>query len=193
MIDPRHGASDAWRVIDSTPPVAYLTTEPTAEEATLAEQVGTHIGAATPFWMLARVALQQHSIAVWAAARRRMERRLRGWVLAGASIAATNLVGVVVFLYHRQDAMAEQQRAAGADQERAAALAREVQRYRDTTEETIRELRLDIRELRASMRKLTGAEPAPNGSALPDSNAVPDKLSSLLLVDPAIPACLVPR
>lgn len=146
-------------MIDNTAPVAYLTQDPTPEETVLAEQVGQHLGAPVPFWMFARLALKQWGVSAWAASRRKMERRLRRWVIAGASIAATNLGGLFVFLYHRADAMAEQQRAVGAEQERAAELARDVQRYRDATEETIRELRLDIRELRAAMRKMTGVDP----------------------------------
>lgn len=144
-------------MIDQTSPVVYLHQQPTPEDAAFAEACGTHTGGEVQFWMLGQVAKRTHANSVWAASRRAIERKLRRWLIAGAGLALGNLVTGGLYLLHRAEDT-------GAEQERAAELSRSVERYRQNTDDVIRELRLDIRELRAAMRRLSGLDPdAPSG------------------------------
>ena len=145
-------------VIES--PVAYLTKDPTPDEATLAEQCGLHTGAAAPFWMLVRVAIRTHATAAWISARRSFERRMRKLAWAAALALAGNIgVWVTSALGHAKDA--------GVEQERVAALGHHVE-----------ELGRQIEEIRQVMLRKSGIDPlAPSGAFDIDGNVIRDKMS----------------
>lgn len=186
--------SDKPVEIDVTPPADYLSQEPSPEELRLGKQTDLH-GGAVPWWAFAKAVLRLHSIVVWVARADGLGRSTRKWLAAGITIALANLAGVGVYTVHRI------QEAAVAD-ERSAVLQRAVadgrieflQRVAEVTgvlQRQVDELKLDVRELRRALQRLSGRDPlhgkADPGDPGPDSSlrdrVAPDRLS--WLIDPA--------
>lgn len=141
-------------MIDDNAPATYLNQPPTDEEHLLAEQCDKHDGDSVPFWMLAKVAGRVQRGATWQGKLDAIFARARLWARVALSAAAANLAGVGLYWLHAHDAAV----AAG---ERAAAGDRAFEEYRRITDEKFVELRLDIRELRAALHRLTGVDPLP--------------------------------
>jgi hypothetical protein len=173
--------------VDSTPPIVYLSQPPSAAEHALAGAVDRHDGDQVPFWMLAKVAERLHLVAAWANRFDMFFRRGRRWAVAGISAALLNLGLVGHFVLTKAEDV-------GAAGEREAAQRRDADIYRAATEEKITELRLDIRELRAALRKMSGLDPmTPRGSTYPPDSSIPvpppDKIT--LLQPEGFPPCLL--
>lgn len=145
------------------PPSEYLVRPPTDAEHLLAEQVDLHDGSAVPFWMFAKLATREHRTSVWMHSLEATGRRIRRHLIAVIGFALVNVSAVGGYFIHRL------QEGAVAD-ERAAVQDRAIREWRDTTDRTVREwrvdmlreidgLRTDVRELRASLRKVTGDVP----------------------------------
>lgn len=173
--------------VDATHPIVYLSQPPVPADHSLAAAVGLHDGAHVPFWMFAKVADRLHLTATWVSRFDTFVRRGRRWAVAGISAALLNLGLAAHYVVTRAEAV-------GAADERAAAVQRDADIYRTATEEKITELRLDIRELRAALRKMSGLDPITHGRSTytPDSSipSLPDKIS-LRLKPQGIPSCLL--
>ncbi len=159
----------------SDDPAVYLVLPPTPEEHILAEQVDLHGGAAVPFWMFSKVAHRLKRQAAWIGQMDGLFRRVRRYTIAGLTALAMNLTAVGGYALHR----ASQN---GASEERAMNLERATQQQRDAVEREIQDLRLDIRELRAAMRKVTGEVPKDDISY---ASAMPPSLTLRPEIEPA--------
>lgn len=165
-----HGVVPDVATIDTTPPSEYLHQEPTPAERALAEACGEHSGASVAWWRFAKVALRQYAQALWISTMDSRMTRAQRYVLAAVSAAAVNLSAAGIWYIHRVEANA-------VATARAAELERRLDQYRDASEREIAELRLDVRELRAVLRRISGSDPLPNSG--PDWPG-PDKFSQLL-------------
>jgi len=154
--------------IDPHAPSVYLVQTMTPEEQTLAEQVDTHSGDSIPFWMLAKVAIRVHRLASWVQEMDGLFKKARRYLLAGVSAAAVNLSAIGIYILHSSEAR-------GAATERAANQERSFLEYREATSKQLQELRLDIRELRAELRRLSGAGKPPTS----DNVSPPDLIGAL--------------
>jgi hypothetical protein len=179
--------------IDVTAPADYLSQDPSPDELRLGKQTDLH-GGAVPWWAFAKAVLRLHSIALWVARADGLAGRTRKWLAAGITIAAANLAGVGVYTVHRIE------EAAVAD-ERAAVLQRAVsegrteylQRIAEVTsvlQRQVDELKLDVRELRRVLQRVTGRDPlrgkVDTSDPGPDSSVPtiePDKLAWVLDID----------
>ncbi len=157
----------SWSVepppFETASPAEYLPTPPRADEQILIDMCDLHTGAATPFHMTAKLALRLHRVTLWAHQIESFFRRARKLVIAAASTAALNLAALGVYTLHRYEQN-------GAASERLI-----------NQERTIQELRLDIRELRAEVRRMSGIDPATHPSSPPGGGIfiAPDKISRL--------------
>jgi hypothetical protein len=175
--------------IDITPPADYLAQEPTPHERLLGKQADLHDGAAVPWWMFAKVVLRGHAIALWVARADTLSKRTRRWLIAGVTIALANLGGVALYSVHRiQESAVAEERSAVLRQTVADDRAEMLRRIAEMTgllQHQIDELKLDVRELRRALHRLSGRDPLPgnrgpdNPDGVPDSRlwTVPDKLS----------------
>lgn len=136
----------------SDDPAIYLKQPPTPEEHILSEQVGLHDGAEVPFWMFAKVAVRQRAQAMWISGIDAIARRIRRHFMAGLGALVINLTAIGGYAYHRAVA-------SGAAEEHAANVERVIQEHRDAVEREIQDLRLDIRELRSMLHKMTDNKP----------------------------------
>lgn len=186
--------------IDATPPADYLAQDPTPSEQLLGRQADLHDGAAVPWWMFSKVALRLHAIALWVSRADAVAGRTRRWLIAGVTIALANLGGVGVYSVHRirESAIIEERAAVlreNVAQDRAEIL-RRLSEMHDLMQRQIDEVKLDVRELRRALHRLSGRDPLP-GSRAPDAGdgpdsslwTEPDKLS--LMRDPGDPARLI--
>lgn len=138
-------------------PAIYLTRQMNDDESALMDAVKLHTGAAVPAHMFIKLVLIVHEIHTLAG------RVLGGWrlikwigvPLIGAVITNATCVGRAAYEAHDAHVAAEQQRL---DDQRA------FQVYRDGVEREMAELRLDIRELRQLLRKMSGADHGPVGA-----------------------------
>ncbi|MES2170574.1 MAG: hypothetical protein V4479_07610 [Actinomycetota bacterium] len=182
--------TDDTQSFDASSPAIYLVMPSTPEEHSLAGSVGLHDGEPVPFHMLAKVAGRLHKVSTWASRFDVFMRRGKRWAYAGISAALLNLGIAGHFVIDRAEAV-------GAADERAAAIQRESERFRNSTDEKINELRLDIRELRAALRRISGTDLVPQGTRFnpPDSSAPRrrslDKLSLHLTPPQGLPQCLL--
>lgn len=144
-------------------PAVYLQQEPTAEERLLAVQAGRHDGDAVPFWMFAKLAVRAAASSLWIGKADVLVRKMRRHALAGLATLAANLAAIGGYALHHAGVSA-------AADERAIAQERANQDHRDAMEREIQELRLDVRELRAAMRKMVDA----GGTDLSISSLWPD-------------------
>ena len=151
-------------------PSVYLVGEPSAAAKILTQQVNRHSGGETPFWMLAEVAIRQHTQGEWIGEMNGFFRKVRRYAIAGVLALLGNLGLIGGYAVHRIAATA-------AAEEHAANEERSAQERRDGVEREIQDLRLDIRELRAQMRRLSGADPInpPSSEVIDD----PSKFSML--------------
>lgn len=136
-------------------PAAFLKLPPSDEGKLLTEQADQHAGAATPFWMFAEVAVRQRKTSAWIAERSEVERKIRRRAAAGLAALAANLVLLFGYAAHRLEA-------GGAAEQRAIEQDRSIQ-----------ELKTDIRELRAELRRYVGAD-APKIDGADDTGSEPD-------------------
>lgn len=180
--------------IDITPPADYLAQDPTPGEQLLGRQADLHDGAAVPWWMFAKVTLRLYRIALWVAGADKMATRARRWLIAGVTMAVANLGGVAVYSVHRiQESAVAEERAAVLRENVVQDRAEMLRRLADIAaqmQRQIDELKLDVRELRRALHRLSGRDPLPDRApdrdpAGPDSSLwfPPDKFS--LLSDPA--------
>lgn len=137
--------------VEPRDPHVYLAQsyEGTDQERDLVEASGLDRGVQVKPVALAAIALRTHSVERWVQNRAAAFRRTRRWVLAGITAAAANLALVGGGIVHRLEE-------GGAAREHQAIVDRLLLEYRDATEQSIRELRIDIRELRAELRRISG-------------------------------------
>lgn len=152
-----------------TDPFIYLASPPTEEEQRLAEACNRHSGDHTPFHMLAKVAVRLYRVVIPVERMHAFMRRGQRYVMAAATFAALNLGGIGIWVIDRSNANA-------VAREHAADVERAIREYREASEREMQDLRTDIRELRAELRRISGAEPAPPGA---ESLTPPDKFSML--------------
>lgn len=164
-------------MVDDSNPSVYLVGEPSREGHILTEQAGAHDGAPVPFWMFAEVALRLFGATSWIGRMDGAWKRVRRYVYLAAGFAAANIGIVGANLVHAHDGRV-------AAEERAAAGERAFDEYRRVTDDKIEQLRLDVRELRAMLRRIGGG-----GPDVPTSDiwTAPDKLS---LIDKGRGQCL---
>lgn len=139
-------------------PAIYLHRQPNDEERALIESLGLHAGAETPLHMFVKLVMIVHELKA-IASRVTTGWRIIRWIgvpLIGAVIGNATCVGRAAYEAHDARVAAEQQRV---DDQRA------FQVYRDGVEKEIAEMRLDIRELRSMLRKMSGADPGPVSSS----------------------------
>jgi hypothetical protein len=125
---------------------------PTPEEHAVAEGVSLHDGAGVPFHMFVKVAMWAHRHENWIAERDDLERKIKRRANAAIGLLATSILTVIGGVAHR---LVEE----GRDDERAIQAERAALERRDALEREIQDLRLDVRELRAAMRRMSGADP----------------------------------
>lgn len=154
---------DNTGIVSTDDLIVTLRKEPTPEEHAIAEGVGLHDGSHVPFHMFAKVAAAGHKNANWIGSMDGLMNKARRRALGALGALAFNLAALGGFLLHG----AREEGAAG---ERAMQVEREIQ-----------DLRLDVRELRAAMRRMSGADSIGPGSSDETPNA--DKLS---IVDGAL-------
>lgn len=136
-------------------PAVFLKQPPSPEEHVLSQQVDLHDGAYVPFWMFAKVVIRQREHSVFIGEMRAISRKVRRHFMAGLAALAVNLTAVGGYALHRAAAT-------GAAEEHAANQERVIQEHRDAVEREIQDLRLDIRELRAVLHKMTDNTPNPS-------------------------------
>lgn len=183
------------RDIDTTAPADYLAQDPAPEEQLLGKQTDLHDGAAVPWWMFAKVALRVYRIALWVAGADKLATRARRWMIAGVTIACANLGGVAVYSVHRiQESAVEAERAAVLRQTVAddrLDMLRRLDKMNELLQRQLDEIKIDVRELRLALHRLSGRDPLPGNRSpdvhapVPDSSvwSMPDKLSLRLPVD----------
>lgn len=147
------------RDLDDGDPAVYLQQEPTAEERILTEQAGLHYGAGVPMWMFAKLAVRQRRQSRWIASIDGLLRRVKRRARVGLGTLAANLVLLCGYAVHRIEASA-------AADERLAAQERAFIEYRTSVGSQLMEMRLDIRELRATLHKLSGTDTNPDISVV---------------------------
>lgn len=152
----------------SQDPAIYLA-QPQASPAAavLVQQVGLHTGHEVPLWMLAEVAVRQQADAQWISGVDGLWKQARRRGMAAAGVLAVNVLTAIGMLLHYSWA-------GGAAEERAAGMERAAIERRDAIEREIQDLRLDLRELRAALRRMSGVDPGPSGDGEAPS---PDKFS----------------
>lgn len=151
-------------------PAAYLKLPSSEEGKLLTEQADQFPGSLVPFWMFAEVAVRQRKASTWIADRAKIEGKIRRRAAAGLATLAANLVLLFGYAAHRLEA-------GGAAEERAIQQERAAVERRDALEREIQDLRIDVRELRAAMRRMSGADAlGPESSETPLD---PDRLSVL--------------
>lgn len=133
--------------------------------ASLVRGTGDH----TPYAHFATLAVIVQHLAGWIGRADGFVRRTRRHLLAGAGIAGVNLAAFGTYALNRHDE-AVAARAEAADGARA------FSEYRRTTDDRIEQLRLDVRELRRELRRMTGTDASGPNS---DIFHVPDKVSLL--------------
>lgn len=143
---PRHGPTD---------PHIYLPQPPLPAEKELLEALLCETGDPAPAHWVVKVALRLWRQVRWSDRLQAALRRGRRYAMVCASFAAAN-IGVfgINWLHAHDEHVAEVERAAAADRA-------EIE-YRRVTEQRLNELRQDLIELRASLRKLTGVDPKPD-------------------------------
>lgn len=146
--------------------------EPTSEERILAEQVGLHDGAATPFHMFAKMALKVWSHAWWFGEIEKFGKQVRRRALAGLGFLALNAAAIGGHWLSVHDArIAGEARAEAADRafgEYRAGVAREFDR-----------LDREIGQLRAALLRLGAATPDPPPKGSPPTSDFPDPTDKL--------------
>jgi hypothetical protein len=171
---------DEAQSFDASSPAIYLGLPPTPENHSLAGSVGLHDSAAVPFHMFAKVADRLHKVSTWASRFDVFMRRGKRWAYAGISAALLNLGIAGHFVIDRAEAV-------GAAEERAAGMARDVERYRAATDERLSDLRSQIQELRTAMYRKSGIDPLP--LPRPPNSGIPrpalDKLALTVLTGPS--------
>lgn len=167
-------AFDNTGIVNKDDPASFLRSPPTPEEHALAEHVGLHDGASIPFHMFAKVAVRQGRQAEWIGEMEAMRKWVRRRATAALLALAGNLTLFGGYVLHRV-------REGGAAEERALNQERAAIERREAMEREINELRLDVRELRAAMRRLgLGPDPAGSGTDIDIlMGRVPDKVSLL--------------
>lgn len=149
--------------------IVSLRRDPTPEEHAIAEGVGLHDGAHVPFHMFAKVAGTGHQNARWIKSVDGLMKKARRHALTALGAMALNLAAFGGFLLHR----ASEDGAAG---ERAVQVEQRNQERRDALQREIQDLRLDVREIRAALRRMSGVDaPGPQGI---ESTPDPDKVSA---------------
>lgn len=143
---------------ESNPAIYLHRQQMNDDETALMDALGLHAGASVPAHMFIKLVVIVHELKA-IAARVMTGWRIIRWIgvpLIGAVITNATCVGKAAYEAHDVRVAAEQQRV---DDQRA------FQVYRDGVEKEIAEMRLDIRELRSMLRKMTGAEPGPVSSS----------------------------
>lgn len=145
------------RAATESNPAIYLPRPPNDDERALIDAIGLNSVSGVPPHMFVKLVLIVHELKELAG------RVLGGWrlirwigvPLVGAVVANATCVGKAAYEAHDARVAAEQQRV---DDQRA------FQVYRDGVEHEMAELRLDIRELRQLLRKISGADAGPVSS-----------------------------
>lgn len=151
-------------------PAAFLKLPASDEGKLLTEQADQFSGSLVPFWMFAEVAVRQRKTSAWIADRTKIEGKIRRRAAAGLATLAANLVLLFGYAAHRLEA-------GGAAEERAIQQERAAVERRDTLEREIQDLRIDVRELRAAMRRMSGVDGL--GPESSESPLDPDRISIL--------------
>jgi hypothetical protein len=173
--------------IDTAPPADYLAQDPTPGEQLLGKQADLHDGAAVPWWMFAKVVVRLHAIAVWVARADTLSKRTRRWLIAGVTIALANIGGVAVYSVHRiQESAVVEERAAVLREkvvQDQVDMLRRLAEMNALLQRQLDEIKLDVRELRRALHRLSGRDPLPGDRAPdgPDSSvwSSPDQVSFL--------------
>lgn len=150
--------------------IVSLRKEVTTDEIILAEGLGLHQGASIPFRMFARVANWAHQHGLWIGERDDLEKKIKRRANAALGLLATSILTVIGGVAHR---LVEE----GRSEERAEQQERRRLEDREVWRRESDELRRQISELRADLRRLSGADSRPNSDL--DYNPDPDKLSDL--------------
>lgn len=155
---------DNTKIVSADDLIVSLLKDPTSEEHAIAEGVGLHDGAHVPFRMFAKLAVTTRRHANWIGSMDGLMKKARRHALGALVALAVNLAAFGGFLLHRA-------REDGAAGERAVQVEQRNQERQHALEREIQDLRLDVRELRAAMRRMSGADPEHPSS---DTNYEPD-------------------
>ncbi len=155
---------------DLTDPRNYLPDDPTPDEDRLADVLDPE--SANVY--LAKVAIRGWGHAKWIGRADGWGKRLWRWLMFAATLAGTNLAVISVYWFHAHDDAVTARANAAADE-------RLNEERRSADQQTARQLRQDIEQLRSVLMRLSGADPLqsrprpspPSGSIF----APPDKLS----------------
>lgn len=145
-------------------PAAFLNLPPSDEGKLLAEQTDIGIGAPVPFWMFAEVAIRTRRLSASDAGRADLEKKIRRRAAAGLAALAANLVLLFGYAAHRLEASgAAEEHAAQVEQRLGDRAVQQEQRSlerRDVIEREIEDLRRQLSEIRADLRRLSrGGDP----------------------------------
>lgn len=161
---------DNTGIVSTDDLIVSLRRDPTPEEHAIAEGVGLHDGAHVPFHMFVKAAMQSERNREWIGGVDDLMKKARHRALAALGALVLNLGAFGGFLLHRA---AED----GAASERVVQFEQRAVERRDALEREIQDLRIDVRELRAAMRRMSGADAlGPESSEAPMD---PDRLSVL--------------
>ena len=159
-------------IVDANDPAVFLSkSSPSPEGHQLTEQLDQHTGAPVPFWMFSEAMVKLRWALEWIVSRDKTEGALRRHVRAALLALAGNLVLLGGYAVHRLEAN-------GAAQAHAADQAAAFIEYRESVRREMDDLRHQLSELRADLRRLSGADPVKPNSDI-DYNPDPDKLSEL--------------
>lgn len=178
--------------IDPTPPSEYLLQPPGGAEHLLGQQCDLQPGDPVPFGMFARVALLLHTAVVWVHGADAFAKRTRRQAIAVTMFCVVNMSAIGGYFLHRVQAGA-------VAEERAVVLERSTREWRDAIERQMREwradmlreidgLRLDVREMRRELRRVSGLPPDSTiNPAGPDKLTFSPRLPLSFLRFPALP------
>jgi hypothetical protein len=166
--------------------IVSLSKEPTEDEIAVTEALQQHLGASIPFRMFVRVVTWVHRHGLWIGQKNEFERKIRRRASAGIAALAANLALVFGYAAHRLQASgAAEEHAAQVEQrttDRANLQEQRSLERRDVIEREIEDLRRQLSELRADLRRLTGTDKPGGvsvvtlGASIPVSFLAPDPI-----------------
>jgi hypothetical protein len=180
MIDDADEPTEPRTAKPSSDPAIYLPQPTTGDERLLGHVLGLQDDEPAPWRAVAKLAVRVHRQALWTGRIDAIFRRGKRIAIAGIAAAVTNIAALGAYWLHADEARV-------AEVERATAAREEFAEYRKATEAQTAELRLDIRELRAALHRLSGDDPKS------DVRHPPEKLSGRELPHPAVETMYVER
>lgn len=163
--------------------IVSLRKDASPEESALAEAVGRHDGDAVPFHMFAKIAVRAHRHGEWIGEVESTKKWFRRNSRMSIGFVIVNLFAGAGFLLHNaSERGAAEEHALNFErvtQERAASEARWAQERREAMEREIQDLRSQLVEIRAAMRRMSGLSPDPSGDMDMPWIPLPDKVTSL--------------